>query len=89
MGALEENFRMNEDLCALPSVFLYGPNYKSFGANRNRKLELTRGPDGKEASDTAPQLTGLTKELKHNTYNIHIHIYIYTYIHIYIYTNIS
>jgi hypothetical protein len=40
LGSLEENFRMNEDLCELPRQ-LYGSNYRPVARNKDWKLTAT------------------------------------------------
>ena len=50
VGELQENFRMNEDLCCFPREKLYGSKYLPQPANKDRKLRFP----GKEPQPQQP-----------------------------------
>jgi hypothetical protein len=56
MGSLEENFRMNEDLCELPRQ-LYGSNYRPMARNKDWKLASVGKVDSQVRQAPSHRLT--------------------------------
>ena len=72
VGELQENFRMNEDLCCFPREKLYGSKYLPQPANKDRKLRFPgkepqpqqQPTPGDETQPTPIEAASIHKELQ-------------------------